>query len=686
MNKQTIIVPKGIRYISEWDNLEEGKRLRDQLPKDTPYIMNKTITGCGYTEYCITNSFPTIICSPRLVLLENKEDQHKDMENLLYLKNEYDTFESFDKDISKDDDKGLHTESKEKTEEEIRRAGEYTKYLKKKIRDHIELCYFKLHKSPKFLVTYDSFRRIKEELGDSINNYQVVVDEFQSIFCDSRFKSDTENNFLFNLQGLKRVIYLSATPMIDKYLDMLDEFKNLQYYELDWSTEDSSRVIKPYLKTKLISKSKSLVGEVCKIVDTYKEGKFEKITRASEDGTFEEVFSKEAVIYVNSVKNICDIIRKCELTLENTNVLCSDDSDNERKVKSAFKKNDNTITKDTKCIGKVPKEGEPHKMFTLCTRTVYLGADFYSTNARSFIFSDANVDCLSVDITLDLPQILGRQRLEENPWKNRAELYYKLNTKEITKDKFDEYLNKKEEATNRLLSVYQKASKEEQHELALTYRRDAKRSSYRYNFVAVDEHSGSDLKPVFNNLVMISEMRSFDVQQVDYKDRFSVFTTLTESTYVNDINQHLDHIYSLTYLSDKFKYICTLDESTVLSCLPHLPEVFNNYYTVLGSERIRALGYNITDMKKEYERRMGNQVIDVRTNVITSFNLGEKLSKKDIITRLETLYNSIGYSKTPKAIDIKEYFEVKDCKIPRPDGTRDNGYEILKIKEEDKPA
>ncbi len=682
MNKQTIIVPKGIRYISEWDKLETGKRLRDKLPQDAPYIMNKTITGCGYTEYCITNSFPTIICSPRLVLLENKEDQHKDMENLLYLRNEYDTFESFDKDISKDDDKGLHTEPKEKSEEEKKKAEEYTKYLKKKIRDHIELCYFKLHKSPKFLVTYDSFRRIKEELGESINTYQVVVDEFQSIFCDSRFKSDTENNFLLNIRGLKKVCYLSATPMIDKYLEMLDEFKDLPYYELDWATEDPGRVIKPYLKTKLITPKKSLVGEVCKIVNTYKEGKFEKITRASEDGSFEEVYSKEAVIYVNSVKNICDIIRKCELTLENTNVLCSDDPENEKKVKSAFKKSDTTITKDTKCIGKVPKEGEPHKMFTLCTRTVYLGADFYSTNARSFIFSDANVDCLSVDITLDLPQILGRQRLEENPWKNRAELYYKLNTKEISQEEFKIYLDKKEEATNRLLSAFEKVSREEQHELALTYRRDAKRSSYRYNFVAVDEHSGSDLKPIFNNLVMISEMRSFDVQQIDYKDRFSVFTTLTESAYVNDINQHLDHIYSLTYLSDKFKYICSLDDSTISSCLPHLPEIFTNYYTVLGSERIRALGYNITDMKREYEGVIGNQNIDIKSIILSSFNVGGRYTKTSIKEKLSSIYSSSGYSKTPKATDLENYFEVSVCRIPNKEtGKRDAGYEILSIKE-----
>jgi len=49
MERNVIVVPKEIRYISEWKGFEE------QLPQDKPYIMNKTITGCGYTEYCITN-------------------------------------------------------------------------------------------------------------------------------------------------------------------------------------------------------------------------------------------------------------------------------------------------------------------------------------------------------------------------------------------------------------------------------------------------------------------------------------------------------------------------------------------------------------------------------------------------------------------------------------------------------
>ena len=675
MNKKTITVPKGIRYISEWDKLEEGNRLKDLLPKDTPYIMNKTITGCGYTEYCITNLEPVILCSPRLVLLENKEDQHSEDKNVLYLRNEYDTFEIYDKDINRDDT------SKEK-EQVDSKSAEYTKFLKKKIRDHIEYCYVFLHQNPKFLVTYDSFRRIKEELSEvELSSYQIIVDEFQSIFCDSRFKSDTENEFLNSLQGLKNVVYLSATPMIDKYLKMLPEFKDLPYYELDWATEDPSRIIKPYLKTK---QTKNLLSEVYRIVNSYLTGDFEKLVFQRENGTFEEVYSKEAVIYINSVKNICDIIKKCRLTLENTNILCANDADNEKKIRTAFKKaGDTTITTKTKCIGKVPKEGEPHKMFTLCTRTTYLGADFYSTCARSFVFSDANVDCLSVDITLDLPQILGRQRLEENPWKNRAELYFKLNTKIKTQEEFNVYLDKKVSMTERLISAYDDVvGMDKKHSLAKVYQDRARAKKYKDDFVAVNKHAGADIIPVKNNLVMISEMRAFEIQQYDYKDRFSVFNTLAaEVSDIEDINMRISEFYDHTSGTERLKFLCSLPETVILSCLPHLPEEYINYYTVLGVDRIRANGYNISDIKKEYEGVMGNQEINIREYILKEFAVGDKITKKEIKERLKKLYDSISYFKTPRAIDIGDYFIIKTVDIKNEKtGKRDKGYEILSIK------
>ena len=34
------------------------------------------------------------------------------------------------------------------------------------------------------------------------------------------------------------------------------------------------------------------------------------------------------------------------------------------------------------------------------------------------------------------------------------------------------------------------------------------------------------LFPVFNQLVYISEQRAFDIQQTDYRDRFTVFNTI----------------------------------------------------------------------------------------------------------------------------------------------------------------
>jgi hypothetical protein len=323
-------------------------------------------------------------------------------------------------------------------------------------------------------------------------------------------------------------------------------------------------------------------------------------------------------------------------------------------------------------------------MFTLCTRTVYLGADFYSTNARSFIFSDANVDCLSVDITLDLPQILGRQRLDENPWKNRAELYYRTNTREITQEEFKKTIEAKIKSTEDLLRGYNEiTSPASKHEFAKKARTAAKLTNYKDDYLAVDEHSGADLVPVFNKLMMISELRAFEIQQYDYKERATVFNTISNTGIeVIDVNKIIETIYAEPKVSDKYRVLCSLDESIVKSCLSQLPASFTNYYTVLGPERMRALRFNITDLKKEYDKTIGNQQIDLSQAILKEFQINEKLTKLEIKERLRSLYQSIGYLKTPKAIDILDYYNVKSVDIKNEKtGKRDKGYLILSIKE-----
>ena len=679
MNKTKIIVPRGIRYINEWPNFN--------LP-DFPSIIDKQITGCGFTEFCLCNDQNVILVSPRKILLENKEEQHKG--EVFYATTGLEKQVDFEKDLTKSNrklsKKDLEQES-ERKKEEISLA---IQKLKSNVWDYWLRC--TLNNTPcKILVTYDSFRHVKEVLSSVLSSFQIVVDEFQSIFVDSKFKSSTEIEFLHYIQDVQKLTFVSATPMIDKYLDMLDEFKDLPFYELDWESEEPTRVLRP--KLIVHSCSRSIIPAANKIIQNYLNKEFET-TLINIDGELKEVVSQEAVLYVNSVKNICDIIKGNNLTLENTNVLCSKTSDNEDKVRAAFglKKQDLKSKGVKSVIGSIPTKGEKHKMFTLCTRTVYLGADFYSTNARTFIFSDANIDSLTVDITLDLPQILGRQRLDENPWKNRADLYYKTINKDnkITKQESDEIIEKKKKKTENLLSVYSSAPEEARHDLSETYQYVAKAANYKNDYVAVNEHAGKDLVPVFNNLMMVSDMRCYEIQQIDYADRFRVFNSLNDSVKDEDFSKLVQIIHHIerwkANFTDKMKYLYSLDldPESIRLVLDNLADPnYSKYYYSIPKERAGTLGYQKGNLEKEYNniKSYNSNSESIIGEIKTRFVIGEKYSKSEIKEILRLIYESNGYNKTPKATELANYFELKECLIPNKiTGKRDRGFEIIKLK------
>ena len=687
MDRQIIIVPSGIRYINQWDSFS--------LPNH-PCIINKTITGCGFTEYCLTNSDNVILCSPRKILLENKAEQHKD--TVLYAKSGLDTFVNFEKDLSTSSKKPEKEEKQPVSEEEIK---DIITAFKESIKKYYQECTIK-QKPCKILVTYDSFRHVRSALENSMSNFYVVVDEFQSVFTDAKFKSTTEIEFLTQLQGISNLSFVSATPMLDKYLEMLDEFKDLPYYELDWETEDPSRVSIPKLNTH--SCYKSVLPAACEIIQKYLNSDFET-TAVMKENEVTNVESREAVLYVNSVKNICDIISRCGLKLENTNVLCSNTDDNESKIRKAFgftkKSFEDKYGKGVTCIGKVPTRDEPNKMFTLCTRTVYLGADFYSDNARTFIFSDANIDSLTVDITIDLPQILGRQRLEENPWKNRAELYYKTldSKKALTQEDFDAIREQKIKKTENLLLSYKLTTAEAKHDLAETYQFVAKTANYKDNYVAVNTHGGGDLIPVFNNLVMINDMRSYEIQQVDYKDRFRVFNALGEQVKQSDLVQKiLQEFENQQFFTGKMKYLYSLhmDEDVAKQVLNNIYDThYAKYYWTISASRAGSLKYQKGELEKEYQACLHPEIVSSKYTVedlenkekakdiiLTTFLPDNKYLKSDIKETLRKIYEDCGYNKTPKASDLDEYFELRSCQIKNKEtGKKDHGFEILKLKE-----
>ena len=711
MKKEKIIVPEGIRYIGDWKEFDLDNY-------EGPYIINKTLTGCGFTEHCLTNNQDIVLISPRRFLLENKEEQHSG--DVYYFRNDNEVSVDFELDVKDDDVKAIQ-EKAEETEDSKNKTLENLDRIKGNLRRaYLEFKRDNPDKPFKILVTYDSFKHVKnvlksipiqqevsiedleKELSENaFSNFFCVVDEFQSIFIDARFKSEAEITLLKELSEIKKLCFVSATPMLDKYLDMLKEFKDLPYYELDWKTLDPGRVKKPVIDVKF---TKSLNEEAKAIIHSYLNNKYD--TRIdSKTGQFIE--SREAVLFFNSVAGICQVIRSNNLHLDQCNIICADTTKNNDALKRAFNsvlkkeegKGDSPIyfTKSDKVIGKIPTRGQQHKMFTFCTRTVYLGADFYSTNARSFIFSDANIDCLSVDISMDLEQILGRQRLIENPWKDYAKVFIRTLSKKnvITEKEYNIKLNTKKKKTNQLLDTFNDAKEENKKTLAEKYLIDTKVSHYRNDYVSVtvvkDWETGEikDLIPEFNELMMVSDMRAFEVQQVDYKDRFTVFSAVNQSgvegatikscELVDEFNHYGDTTNRLKMLV-RVSEDETLTKQDINAFLEMIPPKYKDYYTIVGPKIIKACSCFECEVKKRWRKEISGEDKaneQVFSRMSDMFKIGKKYSNQDIKEKLKALYQELGYKKTAKATDLEILYVMKAIKLQDSTGKWVNGLEIL---------
>ena len=623
MNKIQQVVPSGrdIKYISEWSEYV--------LPKGH-CIVDKGVTGCGYTEYTLTNNLPTVLCSPRKLLLENKSEQHQGDINILYLKNEIKDINDINK-------------------------------LKNKIRNHIFLC-DEENLPIKFLVTYDSSHYvidILKELG-LLSDFYFIIDEFQSIFLDSFFKSEVEFDFVEYLQDCPNVLYLSATPMLDKYLERINEFKNLPFYEIDWS--ETGCVENIIIQRKF---STALTTDCIKIVNQYLEGKFPS-TFTSDNKI---VFSKEAVFYFNSISDIIRVINKIGLTSDQVNIICANDKDNKDK-----------LSKIGHSIGKIPLKGETNKMFTFCTKTAYIGSDFYSDNASSYVFADPNIKSLALDISLDLPQIVGRQRNRENPFKNNIVIFYRTIRKTEMEDRetFDKTQEERRNETQRLLDGFNLLKSDQQQSYIQKLKNDIKTSKYERDFISISKKTN---KPVYNSFIDIANERSWEVSQKDYQDKISVTKSLESLTsniseYQSDLEKEVqdfldNKFYSTGIFEKKMKMYCEFmdlhqgnkEVSDIIYFKIKDPK-YRKYYNFYGTPGCRAASY------KEKSLKLGmidvSKIDELSSVVYKKFQIGSRYTLKEIKSTLQDIYRDLGITSKPKATDLDKYFSLTRTKFSDP--------------------
>lgn len=87
-------------------------------------------------------------------------------------------------------------------------------------------------------------------------------------------------------------------------------------------------------------------------------------------------------------------------------------------------------------------------------KSFFRGCRFLFYKCQYLYFIDGGKEWLSLDVAIDLSQILGRQRLDSNPFRHDATLYYKTVPNPVTEVEFRQKQSEMEQTTKERLDMY----------------------------------------------------------------------------------------------------------------------------------------------------------------------------------------------------------------------------------------
>ena len=161
-DKGIVKVSPDIEFINDWRD-HNGQYLIDRYVSSGKVIINKMVTGCGFTTYCLRNDYDTILIAPRLRLIQDKlEQENKNgVKECYYFNREKDS-------------KGNPL----KTIDDLQNEFQSYQWARNRI-----------GKPLKILVTYDSFCRLADMLENDFgynisNDFRIAIDESHSLIMD----------------------------------------------------------------------------------------------------------------------------------------------------------------------------------------------------------------------------------------------------------------------------------------------------------------------------------------------------------------------------------------------------------------------------------------------------------------------------------------------------------------------
>ena len=627
-----------IKYISEWrDNY--GNCYIDSYINNGRFLLNKQVTGCGCTSYYLMNNENIILLSPRVKLLR---DKHSKLKGIFY----------FNREIDDTNNKPYFT-----INQLIYELGQY-----------LNSCNFN-NKPVKLLCTYDSFVNLAEILENNyhvnINKSRIVIDECHSIIRDVKLKQFRNksilSDFLARVFKYENLLFVSATPMMD-FLEKIKEFQDndVYYYEMKWAC---AREIERF--DHKCSDSKDAFDQIYKDyrshVDSIGRNIFD--ARYHADGTAD--YSYEAVIFLNDVKDIVRILKyyikdKNLIAPSDVTVFCAEMKKNRQLLKS--------VSKSMDYATRIPQAGKPHTTWTFVTSTCFWGVDFNSQCASTFIIANYYIPSLSLDIASDIPQIIGRQRLESNAFRNTMHIFFTNAVNAIDDAEFKRIQESRMNDSKKQIKLYN-GSADDVKDLALS------------NLNKVIDGDPNDLYvttvsgyPEIDPLLIVAEdfSRYIITNHSNWfiGDRSNAaliqFNGMTENLknellIIDGDKKTEDRIrrgydYFVLYNNDSMQ----IEEFYKMLHTEGYGDIAS-YFSNLSLERIRANGFDTSKMNNEISfRRKGKDIADL---VKERFERGKTYSKKEVKDGLRQIYESLGLKPKGTAQDLGDYCNYEEIKV-----------------------
>lgn len=630
MERIDIQIPKGVRYMSDYP------QLTSILPQHGRFILNKQLTGCGGTTLFLHNEKPLVLISPRTNILISKYNQTPNS-HLFRDKKSADVY---------------------LLKEQLRK---YMGYCKNPFRSVI----------PKILVTVDSFKYVLEVLAEYgiTDDFLFVVDEFQNLVSDATFKGKTDMEFLSLIDNhCSNIVYMSATPVPAVYLDSVQQFKGLKYYMLNW---DPNILETPNIKEVQMKSSYNTLSICTEIISKFREkGYFERKVYNGQ-----VCYAREICIFLNEVKTIKQIIVTNNLQPSEVTILVSEN---------------NKYAKDLEKMGYkigglcADKNNPKNKPFTFCSKSSFEGTDFYSTNAVTVVFLDGAKTSQSLSLEIDLPQIMGRQRLDCNPFRRDATVYYR--SKSSVKSEIEVQLEQTNmiESSNRLLESLNHMDEATRASWAMKIRNTKESDRYVSDYVDVfDTLNGFDFG--INWLAFVAKTDVWQRQAYYYSNPIYLLsgisqglsqTTAVKPAHLLDFERKIYQTSSFQVRMKLFVDFISAYPELLSDVLynPYIPSNLYEYYYVVGEEYIKSVEYREKEIRARYT--FLEMLPEIKKMCCQYFIPGKFYTKPETKALLQEIYTCLGIVETAKATDITAYMpQVREC-MHTIDGKRISGYQI----------